>query len=120
MNIFCPVPSTTVFGFDLNNPLSSAVGDIINATSETLRGIDQIVTGERYKSGKEKDELKWKTTMTRALDKALTGVGMFAGIPYRTLRSMIRGAYRWIKPEETEKKAIKKKRYTAKDIRSYR
>lgn len=91
-----------MFGYDLNNPLSSAVQDVINAIAETSRGIDQIVTEERYKSSKKKDELKWKTTMLRALDKALTGVGMFTGVPYRTLRSMIRGGYRWLKPRQDE------------------
>jgi len=91
------------FGYDLNNPFSSAVQDIIDAIGETGRAITQVVTEERYKSGKQKDELKWKTTAMRALDKGLTGIGMFTGIPYRTLRSMVEGGYRWIKPEKEEK-----------------
>jgi len=90
----------TTFGYDLNNPLSSAVNDVIDAVALTGSGIDQIVTGERYKSGKKKDELKWKSTMTRALDKSLTGVSMFVGVPYRTIRSFIRGGYRWLEPKE--------------------
>lgn len=97
------VENGTYGGFGLEDPVQSFLGNGIDMISETTTGVDQFISGEKYKSGDKKDEEKWITSAKKAADKAGSVIGQGVGIPYDTLSNIISSFDKWINPEETKK-----------------
>jgi len=76
-------------GYDVGDVLSSKVETAINGLANTIRSIDQMTTKERYKSGDKRGELKWKTSMEKAINQAISTTAAFRGIPYDTVKKLL-------------------------------
>ena len=81
----------TFTGWDINNPASSFVNESFDAVAEIIRTIHQVVTQEASKG-----EAKWKKSSVRAIDKSLQTVLALKGVPYRTLKNLIKAPYKWV------------------------
>ena len=81
----------TFTGWDISNPASSFVNESFDAVAEIIRTIHQVVTQEASKG-----EAKWKKSSVRAIDKSLQTVLALKGVPYRTLKNLIKAPYKWV------------------------
>ena len=78
----------------MSNPVSSFMDNAIDGMAEGVRTIEQVVTGEEYKTGEKKGEKKWKTSVKRFADQATSTVSKLKGIPYDTVKKMLQGIWR--------------------------
>jgi hypothetical protein len=83
----------TYAGFDINNPVSSTANDLATIIAESVRSVEQAITGEKYKSGRKKGEAKWKSSVARFGTKAIDWSGRINGINISTIRKTLKGAF---------------------------
>jgi len=79
----------TFAGYDVNDPLTSTIDNIIGSIAEGVRSITQAVEGEKYKSGQKRGELKWKTSLQRFATTALDTFGDLKALPIRNIRKLL-------------------------------
>jgi len=95
----------TFAGFQIENPLSSTINEIVNTLANGNRAIIQAITGEKYKSGEKKGEEKWRTSLAgfargafditgRIIGVNLANIRKFFSIPFTFNKKKKRGRYR--------------------------
>ncbi len=89
-------------GYDMDTPLSQLSDSGVDAVSEILRSLRQLINNDVYKSGKYKHQLKWKVSLKRGLDKVASVILSLRGIPYVTLRDAVQAMLGWTVDYETE------------------
>ncbi len=81
-------------GYDINDPLSSTMDDIIDSVAGAFIGIGQAISGEKYKSGRREGEEKWKSTLSKSFTGTLDTAGKLRGIPVKGVRRILEGLYK--------------------------
>jgi DNA repair protein RadC len=75
-------------GQDIQNPLTSYAGTVIDALAETINAISQLRSKEIYKSGEHRGEQKWETTAGKAFQDILNSIMQGKGIPYNNIKNI--------------------------------
>jgi hypothetical protein len=67
-----------------------------NAVSNLALSVNHLITGERYKSGIHRTELKWKTEMIVGIDSLVDTIATVGGLPYYGAKSFVKSTARQI------------------------
>ena len=102
-SLISKIDKGTYAGYDVNNPLTSMMDDIIDTTANAIRSIEQSITGERFKGGKDAGEKKWINSLKKSAIGALDTAGKIAGVGIHTVRKIITGIIKLIYPEPKSK-----------------
>jgi len=76
-------------GYDVENTVYGFANQTIDAMSEAGRALNFAVSGEHYKSGKNKGEKKWKIAAGRAVVGLTEQIGALKGLPIHTVRRIL-------------------------------
>lgn len=93
-SIASKVEKGTFAGYDIENPVSSTIDEAMDMIAEGVRGLQFAITKEKYKSGKNKGELKWKNSLRKMATGALELAGKVKGIPVHTVRRLLEAGAR--------------------------
>jgi len=85
----------TYAGWDMSNPASSFLNNAVDAIANTHRTIEQVISEERYKTGKKIGQLKWRTSALTAGDQIASIILKMRGVPYNTLKELITAPVKW-------------------------
>lgn len=73
-------------GYGLNDPVQSTMDSIINVFADGFKGVTQAISGERYVSGRQAGEKKWKKTAKKLFISGLDVGGTVSGFNIKTVR----------------------------------
>ena len=82
-------------GWNMSNPVSSFIDNAIDAVVDGTLAIKQMVSGEKYKSGDKRGEAKWKTSITKFAEEAVSTASGFAGIPTDSVKKILQGVWKF-------------------------
>ncbi len=94
----------TYAGYDINDPLTSTMDDLIDTVANAIRGIEQAITGEEYTSGKKKGDKKWKDSLKKFFIGAIDTSGKITGWGIHNVRKIITGLFKLVYPKLKEEK----------------
>jgi len=77
-------------GFDVQNLLQSTANETVNILVDLYDTIDQSISKEKYKSGKRKGELKYKTSAKSFVNNTLSVVSKVKGIPFQPVKGLLK------------------------------
>lgn len=98
-NTFADKPTFHQFDFD-DGPVVGIVQEILlEGIGGFARAGKHLVTGEKYKSGPNRGEFKWKNELLVATDALVDGFASLKGIPYHGAKDIVRS----VKAQFTEK-----------------
>lgn len=95
-----------LFGYDFTVPQLQIAEQVINYATDLTTLVEQIATKEKYKSGKNKGQLKWKKTLQGLANETFSILSKFLGLPYDSVKRIIEGTKE--KAEDWYKENIKK------------
>lgn len=78
----------TFQGQDIQTPLTSFTGSALDALSEIITTVGQIVSGEKYKTGENKGTEKWEKTIGKAFWDTLNSIAQAKGIPLNNIKNI--------------------------------
>jgi phospholipid N-methyltransferase len=84
----------TFAGRDWSSPFMQTANNLFDTVANANRTIGQVLTQERYKSGPNSGDLKFKKTAAKAFDGALAFVSKIKGLPYENVQRLVSGTYR--------------------------
>ena len=99
-SLISKIEKGTYAGYDINNPLISLMDDLIDTVANAVRSIEQSITGERFKSGKDVGEKKWIASLKKSAVGALDAAGKITGWGIHNLRKWVTGLGKRIFPEK--------------------
>lgn len=88
-SIISKIERGTWGGYDVDLTVTSFMNDIGDTISSLVRGIDQAVKGEKFKSGAKRGQEKWKTSIGNAFVTSLDIIGLQKGIPVKNIRKLL-------------------------------
>jgi hypothetical protein len=89
-------------GYDISDVFLSSANRGVDAVAGLYEAIDQAMSKERYKSGDKKGELKWKSTIGRAMNDSLSSVSKLRGLPYDTVKKLVEIPLKKQKPKPSK------------------
>ncbi len=95
-------------GVELSAPSIDAIADLLTGIKDSIIAVNQFVTDDVYKAnnksaGVRKGDSKWGKTATRAVDGMVSVFSRIKGLPYVTIKNMIKGLYTKINGEQKKK-----------------
>ncbi len=93
----------TFSGYDINDPLTSTMDDIIDTLANGYRSIGQAVREEKFKSGKRRGQLKWKKSLGQFLKGSLDLTGQLTGVPIKSVRKLLLAGVKKFLPKDKKK-----------------
>lgn len=78
------------YGYDLSTPLTDTAKDMIISIGQMAATIEQIITKERYRQGPHRGKKKWKVSIKKALDNAMSALTRFRGLPYHNIKTLVK------------------------------
>lgn len=96
----------TYAGYDINTTLMSTMNDLVDTVANAVRSIEQAITGEKFKAGKDRGEKKWISSLKKSAIGALDSAGKLTGIGIHTLRKIIFGVYKLAYPKPKRGKGV--------------
>jgi hypothetical protein len=79
----------TFAGRDWSSPFMQTANNFIDTVADVNRAISQVLTQERYKSGPNSGEVKWKRTAAKATNETLAFVSKIKGLPYENIQRLL-------------------------------
>ena len=101
------------FGYreaDIETPPARIVNDVLNGTTSFGMAMYYLFNNDRYESGPNRGEYKWKNELFRSADNLGEALAMSRGLPYYGTKSIIKGMGNYIEENEAEKKGLPARR----------
>lgn len=93
-------------GYDIDDPLTQTLDQIVDTTALAVKSIEQAITGERFKSGKRRGDEKWKASLNRLLVNSLDIAGKVKGVPVTTIRKFLQAPFK--EPKKKSRKRLQR------------
>ncbi|KKN06350.1 hypothetical protein LCGC14_1078200, partial [marine sediment metagenome] len=105
-NTFTGKPTFNQLDFDDGPVLGILQGILLEGVGGFARAGKHLVTGEKYRSGPNRGEFKWKNELLVATDALVDGFASLGGIPYHGAKDIVRS----VKAQFTEPEKKRRKR----------
>jgi len=93
----------TFAGYDMDNPVQQTIDQTIDALAEAVNAVKYAISQERYRSGRNAGEMKWKKSLGNSAGNTIDVIGKFRGIPISSIRRLIAAQF------DRSKKPVKKR-----------
>ena len=84
----------TYGGWDTGNIVSSFIDEAIDGMADGVRAIEQVISGERYKTGEKRGQEKWKTSALNSLEGIGYTIARLRGLPAPTVLKILKGIWK--------------------------
>jgi hypothetical protein len=103
------VQKGTFSGYDINDIVTSTLDEMTDTIASGIRTINFAVTGDKYKSGRNAGEAKFKSELIRTLNGVADLTGKIKGVPIANVRKFVVAQYERLFGKKKSKSKTKKK-----------
>ena len=95
-----------MFGWDMSNPVSSFLDNALSGVADGYNAIEQLLSGEVYKSGDKRGEKKWKSSAGRFVNAATSTTSKIVGFSYDNLKKLLESSFEIVSGKRKGKNLI--------------